>query len=498
MHDILDEIQLSEDTSVIKLKGHTKIELTDVNTGEVECIEHDNMITTGLSAWTNNHGGARCSILSQINSDIVRRELWKTLLGGIYLFDTAIPVSAKYMPAGTHMTANSFFGASNSGTPVELGSYNSVESHFNDNEIVLVYDWLTSQGNGTINSVCLCSQMGGRFGYGNRSGVASRAWAPYQYQSDFLWSYYVYRTSSSDSNYRGLFNGVLFWDNAIYAPFAVVNASTRVASIVQSNATSISIKRFRCNFTKLDVFSFIRDDSVTDVWAYGTEIISIPVTSVSHDRYVKTAGSGRPTCFIFIENDSYVSWNAGTTQSILIIDVQTQQTQTISITNPTSEKLYLSTIEFLDSTHIFVSSGSKTYVIDVTDSSLTKTINYCLHQNPSSNYYAYGGCNLSKIAPNLFLRLDTGVIYDYVDNAVWPICITTQAQRADSAYQYDFDEEEDALRVKYVYTSSYGNSSLVFMNNPWELMTINNLPEPVVKTSSKTMKVTYTLTRATT
>jgi hypothetical protein len=34
----------------VMLKGKTKIELTDINTGEVEVIEKDNLITNALNA----------------------------------------------------------------------------------------------------------------------------------------------------------------------------------------------------------------------------------------------------------------------------------------------------------------------------------------------------------------------------------------------------------------------------------------------------------------
>ena len=33
------------------LHGHTKIELTDVNTGEVEIYEDDNMVTNALNSF---------------------------------------------------------------------------------------------------------------------------------------------------------------------------------------------------------------------------------------------------------------------------------------------------------------------------------------------------------------------------------------------------------------------------------------------------------------
>ena len=46
----------------------------------------------------------------------------------------------------------------------------------------------------------------------------------------------------------------------------------------------------------------------------------------------------------------------------------------------------------------------------------------------------------------------------------------------------------------YVYYDSSTHCDLKVMKDPRYLATINNLSEPVIKTSSKTMKVTYTLT----
>ena len=48
------------------------------------------------------------------------------------------------------------------------------------------------------------------------------------------------------------------------------------------------------------------------------------------------------------------------------------------------------------------------------------------------------------------------------------------------------------LQVQLTSTPNY----LYVMKDPRYLATINNLSEPVVKTASKTMKVTYTITEA--
>ena len=73
---------------IVALKGKTTFELTDVNTGKVEVIEDSNMITNGLQEVLRTYGYFGCDIL---NNDTMRNNsLWVNLLGGLFLFDTAL------------------------------------------------------------------------------------------------------------------------------------------------------------------------------------------------------------------------------------------------------------------------------------------------------------------------------------------------------------------------------------------------------------------------
>ena len=104
-----------------KLHGHTKIELRDIRTGKVELIEHDNTFTDGIESFMDSLGMMDYKFL-YANATQKDRAAWKTMLGGIFLFDTAIPTSpmAKYMPSGATMIANGSYGISNGGNPRNL------------------------------------------------------------------------------------------------------------------------------------------------------------------------------------------------------------------------------------------------------------------------------------------------------------------------------------------------------------------------------------------
>lgn len=151
------------------IKGHCKVELKDVNTGRVEAQEHDNMVTKALEYFYKKGG---ITNRSAFNASFINSNALYYLLGGVMCLDTALEESNEIVrvPAGVGMTANGARDVLNSGAPIELGSYNDTESGWQqDGSLKMVWDWTTSQGNGTIASVGLSSIYGGMRGIGNKS-----------------------------------------------------------------------------------------------------------------------------------------------------------------------------------------------------------------------------------------------------------------------------------------------------------------------------------------
>ena len=67
------------------MKGHTKIELTDVNTGEVEVIEHDNMITSAIEKELLSSNGIMPTCLNaKVYTDLFDYDYLRNLFGGIF------------------------------------------------------------------------------------------------------------------------------------------------------------------------------------------------------------------------------------------------------------------------------------------------------------------------------------------------------------------------------------------------------------------------------
>ena len=160
-----------KDQEARKICGHTRIILPDVKTGKKKVFEHKNTFQSAyLTSYLRGLGIANNSPFG--NSTWAERPLWRNLCGGILLFRDAITAPAEYAPATNLMVGNGAYGVTNNGNPAELGSYNSIESATGGaNSLTFVYDWGTSQGNGTIGCICLTSETGGYIGYGNASGT---------------------------------------------------------------------------------------------------------------------------------------------------------------------------------------------------------------------------------------------------------------------------------------------------------------------------------------
>ena len=137
------------------LKGTTKIELTDVHTGEKQVVEKHNMLTNAMNQIFQ-------PTLGHLTNETTLRgylPAYKTLLGGLLLFDDNIPenVNQLFAPIDVNLTGCASYNVQNTDGSTYRGSYNINESSYDsaNKKMTFVYDFTTAQGNGTIASVCL-------------------------------------------------------------------------------------------------------------------------------------------------------------------------------------------------------------------------------------------------------------------------------------------------------------------------------------------------------
>lgn len=161
------------------MKGHAKIELTNVKTGEVQVIEEDNIVTNLLRdlhqikclQLLDTFAHTIDSTLTNYDSENANRPHTPyTEYGGLIMFREQLEADPdKYYPEEeVTMTAHASDDAY-TGVDLTRGSFNTNLSSYSTKEgsVTLVWDFNMEQGNGTIGTVCLCNHVDGKIGYGS-------------------------------------------------------------------------------------------------------------------------------------------------------------------------------------------------------------------------------------------------------------------------------------------------------------------------------------------
>ena len=149
----------------MKLKGSTKIELTDVHTGKKEIYRDTNMVTKAVSqVFGNNIEGMLFCVAgsSTVSWSDYFLPICPNTIGGILLFQDAITEDENtiYAPSSNQCIGYASNDV-NATANVLRGSLNLTESKTTDKGYKFVWDFTTSQGNGTITAVCLTHKQGG-------------------------------------------------------------------------------------------------------------------------------------------------------------------------------------------------------------------------------------------------------------------------------------------------------------------------------------------------
>lgn len=473
MNDRSRPLDIAENP-LAKIKGHVRIELHDTRTGSNERIEgHNTFQTNVLKKYMRSLGFFQNSPYD--NSTWRSQAVWRNLCGGILLFKDSIDLTngdVLTMPAGNKMTANSAYGVSNSGNPVELGSYNSVESVAGTSGITMVYDWNTSQGNGTIGSICLTSETGGYIGYGNSSGTSGgmrqlRTNQPYNDTEDITSSNYVH---------------------AIYGNNVYTNAA------IDSTNKKVTLTYTTRGITTATIF-----DGMTRTKEYTyTGDLSGALETYQTARPKLCVDGGYMYVLPYYTASSVAN---GGTYKYLKINLTTDAITVETLTNSSGAAIYIS--QFYD---MLIYDG----VIYAPKSNRGggNNVNVARIKLSDSSYlgdiktYEYDWTNVSVLSKGLIMHArDTGgrmYIYDtatgtdYFTNG-YALTDPSSSYTTHGGYITDGNSAEDGLLI-HAYSYNYKNMDIT--KNPLYLATVYNLDEAVTKTASQTMKVTYTLTEA--
>lgn len=170
------------------LKGTATIELTDVHTGRKEVVKHDNLVTNAVADILSlnplgfrfgNYSNSLKSVSDTTNDNYdemgasfkdAMLPVCPNLIGGILLYEKPLEENpSKYYADANNPLVGYSSNDVNFGLDPMRGSMNLNESGILEDGkgYRFVFDFATSQANGTISSLGLTSARGGKAGYGS-------------------------------------------------------------------------------------------------------------------------------------------------------------------------------------------------------------------------------------------------------------------------------------------------------------------------------------------
>lgn len=477
------------------LKGKTTIELTDVNTGEKKVYEDHNMVTNFANYLFKNIGGLwRKERFYDSNSNYADSYYpYRTnMLGGLLLFDNEIdPKGGEtiFAPTNARMVGCASYGNSDNTSATTnskmRGNYNASESYYNSNEKTMkfVYDFSTSQANGTIKSACLTSIQGGYGGY--------------EYPGELR-----YDNSS---------NGVswLFRQNYYEYPLYIGEKFLYAINIDKNelyyhnieSTTSISIYTYDTGWYEKKILSSpysIHKLKATDT--YTIDINSMSYTAGFYDQKHNT---------LHVVGHTSASWANGVTLKVTKINLTDKTVENYTITNNTgvtmnlfysnsSEPKSWKTFAYVYDNILYVWGGSNgVYRIDTTGVKETKQI---LAVSASSILFSTFNGRV------LIILFKYGEWYSYQEHAYTynpETDVTSDLGQNPGGLVIDSDVRSyrygtivpcidcnDIIKYAIHYGRNF-HGCFITLNN--YLATINNLETPITKTNTNTMKVIYTI-----
>lgn len=455
----------------MKIKGRTIIELTDVRTGKVQKFEDNNaFMDTNIEQKFRNFGIFQTSVLENFAST----PLWQKLCGGLLLLDSVVDANANFVALGQKMTGRGYYGSSNNGSPVNLGSWNATESAVSSNAVQMVYDFTTSQGNGDIKAVCLTSDYCGRIGLGNQDDD------------------YNVRLRVSPNDWQGY--------NTSYAPTGIGNGFGFDGDFVYCNpvlnGTSLTIDKRYANAKKVDLIH-----TLTGAYTAGTISVTLP-SAMTHTTNLRLRQVSA-TKLVLIGYTGQ-STNAF---SVAIIDLSGTPSATVSeITG--MDKAGESELDWLYEIADCVGVDGNGNPLIAVPTYAYKPIAFLVNAGAGTkqafkfneNYSSWAGGNYRY--QNTVCGMGNGffMLTMNSDNVAVPgfVCDSSANSGSGSIHPCEgMVARNKLLNGLNLWNNEKGNNDDIRLcQNPFYLATINNLATPVTKTSSQTMKVTYVISRA--
>ena len=488
------------------IKGSATIELTNAD-GSKEIYKHDNMITNAVQDLCMSQRGDMATILKIVdNGDSYAQALF----GGLLMFDETLNSDpADYFLPTVKCTGYASQDAY-AGLDTCRGSFNASEGGVQaDGSYKFVWDFATSQANGTIKSLALCPNMMGQIGLTNSQVTSERksfdmkrtSVAPFDPDGKMLASDVV--IDGYPASYMYIV-GVI--DDIAYA-VSRDNTGYRGSDIsdtlsIKKNGGVLKLFRF-----KLGADSIALSDKACMASYIDTISVQLPeefFSSLSfavYGIYIAFNYDKDSNKFIVFPCKRIRDLDLRETIKYCEIDVANNYATTVfTFTNNTtgvipadgSPGYYNIWInkDYIVSVGKYEEGDYRTYVTKRSDNTQVKEVqrddgtahsldNICLIPISwkGNILFARSGSYSSKTYKFIVIDLSTGKMKD------------TNIQSITNNCNFDIGNQS-------VFGMTGENLIYQPVVNPFILCTKNNLDSPVTKTASQTMKITYTLSVA--
>lgn len=524
------------------LKGHTKIELTDVITGEVTTVEDDNIVTNFLQILFNSPIGPANIKPWELCHAGAPSTVWDTIhkyFRGLYLFDTPIEEDPNniFSPGGARLTGCGCEIAYN-GVNTTMGSYNATESGFiNDGKgYKYVWDFSTTQANGEISCACLTTRKGGYVTAGSYPFDTSMKWQDITSQDNF---YIVDNDCAIFNNGKSEALVALHFDAnkneyliAYDSNEAISGYKTGTSSYYQTflYKKALSIARVRYPFTQVSLFDTPYSNIVNEDMIIERATVSMPegLQAILDEKnnvsgyYVNSGICFDDDEFLYIpivvpSVTGYTATNqVPVNESIYVwkINVNDFSSTYFAVTNTTGEPLVnYHGNGFANYAYMFITSEctiargvttGKLYAISHEDNTNVTEIKF--PDGTSCTFWLDSTAYNNKFE-NIYWDYQRKKIYFYCAQGVATMYVIDLVLKEISFMhclpKYFAGNSSVSGNVGNLYRRIVGTEFLMPLASilfepliPGHfLSTINNLESPVTKTQSQTMKVTYTITK---
>lgn len=433
------------------LKGHAKIELKDINTGEIKTYEHDNMITNAVASSIGYAN--RFMDYSDVNKKYL--PLYDKGMGGILLFQEKLDENEDNV-AFPDNAANPLIGyASNdaySDWDTMRGGKNLTESAETEDGYKYVWDFATSQANGVISALSL-----------THSDCGAGA---YRYNSQMLW------TTSSFPNMKPFSDG----KPADYVDYEFDTGI--LTKIIYVSSTQINVLKLRIPISRIGIKTTLLvpeviSSEIINVISAGTKDKSFWVKG-DDGYYLITYPSSSPYNYISIQKYNFEFSRISTSN----VDLANSSISSANIKNVVVRNgyTYVMTNYYLYRINNNVGKATAIALSESTSTSANPEVLTELNGNLYSDKY-------------VILNPEDDAKIKVIDRHKNTTNINTKTWDGTTADTLALFLSKQGCYLSFT-TST--NSRIGSTNN--YMASINNLTSPVTKTSAQSMKITYTIT----